>query len=280
MKQFAIVTPIYKSEPDIVEIISLKRMYEVLKNTGYDIYFIYPKGLDISKYYELVDTNIFKELELDKKYFESTYTYSQLCLSHDFYKLFKDYEYIYIYQLDVYLRENHFEEFCKFGYDYIGSPVLSTDCGWITVTEIDGEQHFSPVIGNGGFSLRKVSTFMEITNPNGEFIKHYNITQEALEQVQYEDLYFCEFVPKLYDINIAPLKIGLIFSWDMSADVLYNQFELHNLPMAIHAWDKNIRFWKKIIEELNNKDIIEFCENKYKDFFKLYYDENDSSFRE
>jgi hypothetical protein len=66
----------------------------------------------------------------------------------------------------------------------------------------------------------------------------------------------------------------------MSVDILYDFFKIKTLPMCIHAWDKNIRFWNKHIPELiENKDITDFCENKYKDFFKLYYDENNSTMR-
>ena len=42
--------------------------------------------------------------------------------------------------------------------------------------------------------------------------------------------------------------------------------------MACHAWPKNIRFWKDKIKEIDN-NIIDYCEEKYKEFFKLYYGE-------
>lgn len=280
-KLFAIVVPVYKKILDPIEELSLKRMCELLSGKNYDIYLICPKTLDLSNYYNIIDNNMqVKESRLDDDNFKDIHAYSQLCLKYDFYSLFKEYSYIYIYQLDVYLREDHLEEFCKLGYDYIGSPVVSTDCGWSTLKKDDDGNviSYAPVIGNGGFSLRKVSTFMDITDPEGEFRKYYEITDDILKDIQFEDLYFCECVKNFYYTNIAPLDVGKEFCWDMSADVLYNQFGYDKFPMAIHAWDKNIRFWQKYIPELESAR--NYCEEKHKEFFKIYYDENDSSYRE
>ena len=33
-------------------------------------------------------------------------------------------------------------------------------------------------VGNGGFSLRKVEVFKDLTNPKGEFRQYYNLTDE------------------------------------------------------------------------------------------------------
>ena len=50
--------------------------------------------------------------------------------------------------------------------------------------------------------------------------------------------------------------------------------------MCIHAWDKNIRFWQNHLPELvNNEEIINYCEEKHKEFFKLYYNERNETYR-
>ena len=57
---------------------------------------------------------------------------------------------------------------------------------------------------------------------------------------------------------------------DISGDfpyVIYNFFKVHQFPMCIHAWDKNIRFWQNHLPELvNNEEIINYCEEKHKEF--------------
>ena len=281
MKTFCIVIPIYKSEPDFIEEVSLRRLNTVIKNSNYNVYFVTYPELDISKYYEFINDLEVSTIFFDKHFFESKHTYSQLCINYDFYNVFSDYEYMYIYQTDCYLNNDNLLDFCKLGYDYIGAPIMSTDCGWPTVTKNDkGQEIYMPVIGNGGFSLRKIETFKDITNPDGEFRQEYKLTDDILNKVLWEDMYFCVTVKQYYDFNIAPLSVGNKFAWDMSVDILYNFFKIKSFPMCIHAWDKNIRFWNLYIPELiENKEITKYCENKYKDFFKLYYYENNSTLR-
>jgi hypothetical protein len=281
MNKFCIVIPIYKSEPDYIEEVSLKRLNTVIGKKNYNVYFVAYSELDLTKYYEFVNDLTVSPIFFDKRFFESKHTYSQLCINYDFYNVFSEYEYMYIYQTDCYLNTDNLFDFCELGYDYIGAPIMSTDCGWPTVTENkQGNKVYMPVIGNGGFSLRKIETFKDITNPNGEFIQEYNLTEDILKNVIWEDLYFCVTIKQLYDLNISPLHIGTKFAWDMSVDILYDFFKIKTLPMCIHAWDKNIRFWNKHIPELiENEEITNYCENKYKDFFKVYYDENNSTMR-
>lgn len=281
MNKFCIVIPIYKSEPDYIEEVSLKRLNTVIGQKNYNVYFVAYPELDLTKYYEFVNDLTVSPILFDKRFFESKHTYSQLCINYDFYNVFSDYEYMYIYQTDCYLNTDNLFDFCELGYDYIGAPIMSTDCGWPTVKEDkEGKKVYMPVIGNGGFSLRKIETFKDITNPNGEFIQEYKLTEDILKNVIWEDLYFCVTIKQLYDLNISPLHIGTKFAWDMSVDILYSFFNIKNFPMCIHAWDKNIRFWNKYIPELiENKEITDYCENKYKDFFKVYYDENNSTMR-
>jgi len=277
MKQFCIVTPIYKETPDPIEIISLQRLNTVIGHKDYDVYFITHKELNIDDYIKLYPNA--KISYFDKYFFESTATYSQMCLNYNFYSLYKEYEYMFIYQTDCYLVYDNFSIFCK-GYDYIGAPIFSTDCGWPTIVEVNGKKEYKPVIGNGGFSLRKIDTFLDITNPNGEFRQTVNLTDEHIKSLLFEDLFICVQIPKYYDINIAPLQIGLMFAWDMSVDVIYNLWNYKQLPMCIHAWDKNIRLWQDLLPELkNNTEVIDFCEDKHKEFFKIYYNEKNETFR-
>lgn len=280
MKKFCIVIPIYKTNLDCIEKVSLMQLWNTIGGKHYHIYFVRPDTpyFDMTAYYDLLPgwgDNVYEEA-FDENYFKSTATYSQLCISYDFYNRFSDYEYMYIYQLDCILTCDRLEKFCEFGFDYIGAPILSTDCAWPTVNKTTGK--YTPAVGNGGFSLRKISTFKDITNPNGEFIQHYNITPDMLKTVKFEDLYFCTYVNDRYYINIAPFQYSVIFAWDMNVDIIYNHWNFHKMPMCIHAWDKNIRFWKDHLPYIT-QDIVYYCEQKHEEFFSIYYDENNSSAR-
>ena len=278
MKQFCIVIPIYKKELDCIEEISINSIKRVIGKKNYDIYFVCPESLDITNYLKILPKA--KEKRFADKFFESTATYSRLCVSYDFYNTFSEYEYMIIYQLDCYLFRDEFKQWCDKGYDYIGGTIISTDCGWDTVKKNRGNV-YQPYVGNGGFSLRKIETFKDICDPNGELRTTYKITDEILDQIKWEDKFFCNDLYEIYKLDIPFWKEALEFSMDMSVDVLYNQFKWQGTPMALHAWDKNIRWWKKVLPELiDNKEVSDYCEKKHEEFFKLYYAENDSSFRQ
>ena len=295
IKQYCIVIPIWKKELDCVEEISLKRLRKVLiddkMNVGVwheykdysPVYLVCPKGLDTSEYekiYNVGDKEIdLKKVEFDSGYFESTATYSKLCISYDFYKTFDKYEYMLIYQLDCYLFKDEIIQWCNKGYDYIGGPILSTDCGWDTVKESQKGKKWQPYVGNGGFSLRKIETFKDITDPNGELRQTYNLNDEVLSKVIFEDKYFCNDLFNYYELDIPDWIEACEFGIDMSVDVIYDYLKMNPSPMGIHSVDKNIRWWKKIIPEFMDQNVIDYCEKKHENFFKLYYDENDSTIR-
>lgn len=273
MKKFCIIIPIYKEELDLIDKLSLERLHKVVKNK-YDICLVKPESLNSNNYYKILKKKNVKEILFADRYFENTSSYSQLCLQYDFYDKFSDYEYMYIYQTDCYLIEDKLEEWCNKGYDYIGAPIFVPTSGWPCYTSNSWE----PQVGNGGFSLRKIELFKEITDPNGELRQTYKLTDEILSKVIYEDKYFCTDLYKYYDIKKPSWKEAMLFALDMNPEITNNIIEesCNNMNnMGIHAWAKNIRYWKDKLEELkDNKEVIDYCENKYKDFFELYYHKN------
>jgi len=170
MKKFCIVIPIYKEDLDPIDEVSLKRLHKIVGNK-YDIYLVKSNELDAKKYYNILKQKNVCEVIFDKKYFESTASYSQLCLQYDFYDKFSDYEYMYIYQTDCYLVEDKLEEWCNKGYEYIGPPIISNNAGW---KDYKHPEKYEPQVGNGGFSLRKIEVFKDITDPKGEFLSFLN----------------------------------------------------------------------------------------------------------
>ena len=270
MKKFCIVIPIYKEDLDPIDKISLERLHKVIENK-YDIYLIRPESLDCKNYYKILKHKDIYEMIFDNKYFESTASYSQLCLQYDFYDKFSDYEYIYIYQTDCYLVKDKLEEWCDKGYEYVGAPIISNNAGWKNYKNIN---KYEPQVGNGGFSLRKVEVFKDITNPEGEFRKKYNLNDEQLSKIIFEDKYFLNDIYDFYEIITPSWIEALSFGMDMNVDIIYSVMKYQELPMGIHAWGKNIRYWQNVLDELkDNKKVIEFCEDKYQEFFKVYYNQ-------
>lgn len=268
MKQFCIVIPIYKDNLDYIEEISLKRLWEVCGEKNYDVFFIgpSPEATIIGKYKELYPTASF--IGFDPKFFKSTATYSQLCCSYEFYNSFSDYEYMQIYQLDAYIRYDEISDWCSKGYDYVGAPIVSQHCGWSNV----------PRIGNGGVSLRKIETFKYLTDPNGEFIKMYPKLL-GNDKIEWEDKHFCIDVNDKYDLEFCSIQEGFNYCCDMNPDLLFDkEYYGMELPMFLHAIDKNIRYWKDKIPGMERQEVIDFCEEKHKDFFDLYYWKHDGGY--
>ena len=257
-KQFCIVIPIYNENPEITELFSLNQLKKVIGNKKYDIIYVKPKSLNAKLYHDILDG---KDIEFDDKYFKSTSTYSQLLISNDFYKEFLDYYYMFIYQTDCYLFEDHILEWCDKDYDYIGAPIIARNPDWpLTEKGI-------PQVGNGGFSLRKTKTFYDLTDPKGEFMTYYKVTNEELEKVIYEDVWFCNYVLSRYDFSVPSWLEASRFSLDMNINYWYNTLNIDYLPMGCHGWPKNIRDWEDKFEGMT-KEIIDYCEMK---FFKKYY---------
>lgn len=153
-----VVVPVYKAKPTLSEMASFRQCLTVLRN--YDICVITYKGLDLPVYDELsLETR--KEYKLRffaKDYFASVAGYNSLCLSVSFYERFLDYKYMMIYQLDAWVFRDELSYWCSLGYDYIGAPWFFRDKKDIEYTKkMEG-------IGNGGFSLRKISHCLKVLN--------------------------------------------------------------------------------------------------------------------
>ena len=237
MKKFCIVVPIYHEDIYDYEEISLKRLHDIIYDKGYDVFFIYPNGLNIDKYLELYNTaNL---ISMDNDFFTDIHSYSQLMLNYNFYNMFSMYQYMLIYQTDSYLFKDEIEEWCNKGYDYIGAPIISS----LKIWEQDNVNDWTPKVGNGGLSLRRIAIFKDITNPNGSFYKSLNINPDLLNDVIHEDVYFCTFVPKYYIMNIPNWLEAAYFSLSLNPIEIYNIID--NQPMGCHNFNLYKDFWKE-----------------------------------
>lgn len=260
MQTSTIIIPIYYENPSLLDKLSINSLMSNLEDIyDYDINFICP-NIDTSKWRALVTQgkNVYFNI-LDSSNFLSTQSYSRLLESYDFWKTFFNYEYALIYQTDGYCIGGNLKTYIDMNYDYIGAPIIAQNARWFNV----------PAIGNGGVSLRKVSTVMEVTNPDGDFMKEnkediakHNQANSNMYDI-YEDLYFAQLVPMLWDFSKPKFDVGASFAYDMNADVVYEKTE-HKLPLFIHAFDKNIRFWQNILDDFKDINVISECEWKNK----------------
>jgi hypothetical protein len=230
----------------------------------YDKYIVIPKSLKVHHHG-------FGMKRFSNKFFGSAKANARLMLSPKFYKVFADYKYVLIYQLDALVFSDQLMEWCERDFDYIGAPWLPCqDTPYVKV----------PKVGNGGFSLRKVKSFLnvlespryaidpdeywnkffarkpkyvQLANLPRKYLKrlrHFNsVKQETAQWLRVawrnEDHFWSDVAAKYCpDFKIASVEEGLRFAFEVAPRQC---FELNNqtLPFGCHAWPRyDPEFWK------------------------------------
>jgi len=265
----AIIIPIYKNSLTHYESISLKQISTVLAD--YPIIFCASAGLTPNY---LPDDNYQSLLFFKEWDGQSVASYSQLLLSEYFYQQFENYTHILIAQLDTFVFRNELEDWANLHFDYIGAPWIfevsnfTPHRSWLPlfhrfpslrkIRRYLGDEY---MVGNGGFSLRKVKTFLHILNSFKREIAHYkNVCQSQFHcgaSVTFnEDVFWSVYVPKIYRLfKIPKFRTALRFAFEVNPQYCY---ELNNnsLPFGCHAWDKHgTAFWRPIFKEKYGYDI-------------------------
>lgn len=232
-KNIVITIPIYKQILNEQELNSLKQLLNIVKNK-YNIFLICPEKLYIQHFNNILNYK-FNYVVFNNEYFQSLTTYSYLCETLQFYEIFKDYKYMFLYQLDGWIFSDNFDYFIEQNYDYYGSPWKA------------GNFEFSnDSVGNGGVSLRKISKFIEICKN----INKHDITSKWLYS---EDLFFCKTIKEKEgnNFNIAPSEIAMQFSIDGNYEYWYKKNN-YKLPMCTHKYTEKKIFFSNI----NNNNLI------------------------
>ena len=246
-KSVIIIVPVYKMDLDEYEKISLGQVNTVL--CSYSKAFIAPQSLQFDYGVEYASWKIER---FPDKYFANTETYSELCLSPEFYERFLLYQYMLIYQTDAFIFSDRLEEFCKLGFDYIGAPVPKSV--W---------RFLGTKVGNGGLSLRKIGSVLRILKNKQDILKKASgeYSQEFVDlRLQIEDQFFayCSTLSELHFFTPVS-KLAAIFSVESDFGYAYQDLA-ENLPFGCHRWyQNNFSVWWPIIQkygyQLSEEDI-------------------------
>jgi len=259
MNKACIIIPVYKKELSNNEYISLVQCLKILGK--HEIILVTFKELDLS-FYSDVFSKFGKSIiirEFNNKYFKDLNGYNRLTLSCSFYKSFSDFEYILIYQLDAYVFSDQLMMWCDKKYDYIGAPFYGS---FSNKSKIDD----FTLVGNGGFSLRRVKSFIKIYHGLNWYIKYcsaqipaknlfsnfkylfavvqafclkYDINIKIYNQI-FEDIIWSRIF-----INKPNISEAALFSFEKKPSLLYKDTS-SSLPFGCHAWEKYeyVSFWK------------------------------------
>lgn len=231
MSSVAVVVPVYKSCLSTTEKISLKQLFHVLGH--YPIIFAAPEQM---RRCTLLKNRVVEWFP--NCCFTSVYTYSKLLLTPQFYEKFHRYEYILICQLDAFVFKDRLEEFCQAGYDYIGAPLPRWNIVWNKI---------GARIGNGGFSLRKVCSVINVLEKKEEIYKSNKFLKDYAEK--YEDLFFgyCGSRSDLV-FSVPDVRTAESFSVENDVSHIYRNLDTR-LPFGCHGWNRRIGLWKPYIEK-------------------------------
>lgn len=230
-----IVIPSYKDKLEGNEKISFDRCIEIFGNKR-PINVVIPNNIKDDFYTTYNDT--IDLIKVDEKNMESVDSYSRMLCSKEFWNLFTDYEYVLIYQTDCWVFEDKLDYFIEMGYDWYGAP-------W---------PFWNNQVGNGGFSLRKVSKMLEIVS---------TCLYDEKKYFKNEDTWFCK---KNKDkINACPWEIAVNFSLETPSKKLLDTID--SIPMGLHGkrltklWDNDGSKFMEFKNKQNNVDIF-ICTHK------------------
>lgn len=251
-KEVIIVIPVYKEAMSDAERLSLERLLQTLR--GYDYALVCPAALEERQYHRCFDQwNVRAEIQrFDNNYFSSIQGYNRLLLSKEFYARFGKWKYILIHQLDCLVLKDELKRWVIADYDYIGSPWVDTDrtlrfyqslnysrwpvLGWLK-RRLDYNQGKMVTVGNGGFSLRKVERFQQISRVLSLFFRRH------LQGQVNEDYIWSILVPKYFPkFKVPSAAMASKFALE-KVSVAVNLDAMESLPMAVHAWEKYYPEW-------------------------------------
>lgn len=238
-----ILVPLYKNELSHNEELSFNNILKLHK--AIEVCLFVPETLKLEKRFQSLDIQTFED-----KYFETVMSYNKLMLSKVFYERFLDYDYILIHQLDAFMFRKDLENWCKKDYDYVGAPWLKSKNPVNHLFRSKKLKSREPIfnkVGNGGLSLRKVSTFLSF------FKKYENVIQEYSSHDLYkiEDVFWSLIAPQYLEFNIPDHKVAVDFSIDRKPEIGL-KLNQGKLPFGCHGFEKSKTksFWKNYIKGL------------------------------
>lgn len=238
-----IVVPLYKTELSHNEELSFNNILNLYNPS--DVCLFIPESLKLRKRFHAIEQQKFED-----RYFENVMSYNKLMLSKVFYKRFSEYDYILVHQLDAFMFRKDLEYWCKKDYDYIGAPWLKSKNPISHIFRSKKLKLREPIfnkVGNGGFSLRKVNTFLK-------FLDTYeNIVSENEHHPLYriEDVFWSLIAPQYINFTIPDYKVAVDFSIDRKPEIGL-KLNKGKLPFGCHGFEKSKTkpFWKKYVKYL------------------------------
>lgn len=256
-----VIIPTHKSEFTENELKSIHNTCSILEK--YDIYIIFPRKIRTEIVQKLSNLNILFA-EYPNQYFNSMASYNIFltmgCLYKDFES--KGYSHMLIAHVDSYVFKDDLGKWCSTKLSYIGAPWFESGHNHDEIKFIGS--------GNGGFSLRKISAFLNVIEKINQVQKHdhflvglylrfmkifsknfiifrYFIRPVLIGNI-HEDTFWGMLAPNIdTEFVVANEKQSISFAFETYPEVLFEK-NAQQLPFGCHSWENyNPEFWKKFI---------------------------------
>lgn len=256
MKQCIVIFPVYRKLLPA----ELQSLEQAVKMTPYfPQVFIAPESFSPNDSFGTLST--LPTEYFDKHFFEGISGYNRLMLSTEFYQRFKDYKYILIHQTDAYLFKPELEYWCNRDYDYIGAPwykpgsKINTKIYRFLARYLKfAISHKKRIrflrrnnVGNGGLSLRKTATFIEVLENASKPLLEKYMNMDG--HIYNEDVFWgIEASIICKDYKKPDWKEALRFAFERYPENAYNEIN-QQLPFGCHAYNiYGVEFWKQFIK--------------------------------
>lgn len=253
----------HKSALNPAEKASLAQCYKILGK--HRIVLICPRGLDVSEY-----KRIYPDAEVDfvnSRWHSSYRMFNRLKIEPFIYKRFQEFRFILFYELDAWVFSDQLDYWCSLEYDFIGAP-------WFQGLAAATENSAFVGVGNGGFSLRKVSSHLKATSvfkyikgpselwraftAEPDLKKFFRLLTNISFRNNFhhlfnnyrrnEDIFWATVVAPRLGWKMPDLKTAARFSIEANAR---RMFALNDgqLPFGCHKWEKfDPEFWNQFIK--------------------------------
>ncbi len=266
IEHIAVVVPLYRKFLSPDENLAIKSFVHFLQ--GCDFYAVVPP--ELTDCVEGLPRN-FRYTIFPASRFHNVLSYSRLLLSKEFYASFSKYKYILIAQADALVLSSELAFWMNRGWDYIGAP-WAKDFKTQPGLEFEG-------VGNGGFSLRNVSSALRVLDLKIPAMPDYSmgppphwwhwkrirkimlflnrfrsflpeITVEQFLKKHFrgnEDIFWGKYAAKIdAEFKVASVDEAIRFAFESDPAGSYEKND-RKLPFGVHAWAKYDRgFWERM----------------------------------
>jgi hypothetical protein len=170
-------------------------------------------------------------IRLPDFWFASIKGYAALMVDSAFYRLFCEYEYVLIYQPDCLLFSDRLVDFCRLGFDYLAPLILGRSDGFWPDLDI---------VGVGGFSLRRVRSFLKVLDllQQPQFQAEAVALNDRIQRNGAEDMFWslsaCHVDP---GFSVASPEVALAFGFEGDPRRSLQRAEGRQ-PFGCHHWNR------------------------------------------